>query len=301
MRVLVTGGSGFLGSHLARALQAAGHQVLATYHHHAERVPAGIEGVLMDLRNAASMAAAVRAARAESIIHAAAMPDLKHCEDHPDLARRVNEEGAVRLAELGEEAGARFVFISTDQVFDGERGMYRENDPPNPFTVYGRTKAAAERGVRRAQPRALVVRLALLYGQSPGGTRSCTEQILTALAEHERPRLFMDEHRSPILDEDAAGAIIDLMRHDDLKLIHLGGPDRVSRYELGVMLCGAFKLDRTHLEVARHAELFGGPRRPRDVSLDSAAARALLKKRPRALRDGLARLAARRARAGSAT
>ncbi len=139
-----------------------------------------------------------------------------------------------------QESGARIVFLSSDQVFDGRCGGYVESDPPNPIHVYGRTKLAAEQAIAEAGPSATVLRLSIVFGPSPQGNRSCSEQILRALERGSRPRLFDDEFRTPIFAADIGSAISELVLRQDVGLLHLGGPDRVSRYELGVAVAKAF-------------------------------------------------------------
>ncbi|MEX0741388.1 MAG: sugar nucleotide-binding protein, partial [Phycisphaeraceae bacterium] len=132
MRVLLTGASGQLGGYLLRELQERGEQVFAW---------SGRQDV--DLTDGAAVRQAFERVHPGVVLHTAAMSKPSDCYAHPDQAQRVNVVATERLTELADAAGARMIFTSTDLVFDGEQGMYREEDPPNPLCVYGRTKVEA--------------------------------------------------------------------------------------------------------------------------------------------------------------
>src|SRR3954452_4443791 len=130
MRWLVTGASGLLGGYLLRQLRAAGESVVAWSRSHA-----GESFTPVDLADPTAVAAAFHSAAPDVVLHAAALARVGDCHRDPAGARRINTDGTRLLAELAADAGARLVFVSTDLVFDGERGEYRESDVPNPLSV----------------------------------------------------------------------------------------------------------------------------------------------------------------------
>jgi dTDP-4-dehydrorhamnose reductase len=134
----------------------------------------------VDLADAGAVAAAFREARPDAVLHAAALARVADCHRDPERARRVNAAGSAVLAELAAAAGARLVLVSTDLVFDGARAPYREEDPPAPVSVYGRSKVAAE-GAVLAVPRAAVARVSLLFGPSLTGRPSFFDEQVAAL------------------------------------------------------------------------------------------------------------------------
>jgi dTDP-4-dehydrorhamnose reductase len=156
--ILVTGASGFVGSRLFAALAADGHSVTGTFSAHEARIPSvkgHVQHVALDLTDDASIERAFRASWPEVIVHTAAMSELRACEAEPERAARVNVAASEKLARMAAAFGARMILLSTDQVFDGARGNYAENDESSPIHVYGRTKLDAEHAVRRAHPAAL--------------------------------------------------------------------------------------------------------------------------------------------------
>src|SRR5439155_1040800 len=167
-----------------RHLRAAGEPVVAWSGSQRAEV-LGEPLTRVDLTDPAAVTAAFRAAGPDAILHAAAVARVDECRRDPDRARRINTDGSQRLAELAADAGARLVLVSTDLVFDGERGHYREADPPNPLTVYGRTKADAEAAVL-AVPRTAAARLSLLFGPCLTGRTSFFDRMLDAV-RHGRP------------------------------------------------------------------------------------------------------------------
>lgn len=291
--VLVTGASGLIGSHLYRRIVVEGHDVVGTYHEMKDRVPVADVGgtaVRLDLDDDASIEAAFRAAWPEVVVHCAAMSDLRSCEADPAAAERRNVRATAKLARLSSAVGARFLFCSTDQVFDGEAGGYRETDEAKPRHEYGRSKLAAEEAVRRAHAGATSVRIGLVYGASPSGDRSASEKVVLALRGGAPPRLFVDEIRTPILVDDVARLIVELFPERDLEVVHLAGPDALSRHEFGVRVANAYGLDATRIETVKLADLDLMPPRPPRLTLEIERLRACVREAPVGVDEGLARL-----------
>jgi dTDP-4-dehydrorhamnose reductase len=257
-RLLVTGGCGYLGRELVRRAPAQGWEVRATWF---ERRPEGelaaaAEWVQVDIRDRDVTARA--AAGADAVIHTA----------YRQGERDVNVEGSASVA--GAARGLRLVHLSTDLVFDGAQGRYREEDAPAPVSPYGRAKADAERLVDELHGGATVARTSLIYGGDEPGA----QERLAA----EGTRFFVDEIRSPVQVGDLADALLELVRMEHAGVLHLGGADDVSRFDLAVLL-GA---DPQRIE-AGHTT----PDRAPDVSLDSSRAAALLQTRLRGVYEVL--------------
>ena len=232
----------------------------------------------------------------ERVVNCAALARGAACEADPGLAQRMNADLPRELARWCAAAGARLVHVSTDLVFgagDAPEGGFDESAPPTPRGVYARTKAEGELGVLAEDPRALVVRLPLLYGNSGGRCLGASDSLLEAVARDEKPPLFEDEWRTPLDVADAALALIELAGREEAGVLHVAGPDRVSRLELGLAVLAAMGLDeslaRESVRAARRSEL--APERPRDVSLDSRRAAACLDTVLYGVREGTERAA----------
>lgn len=257
-RLLVTGGCGTLGRVLVDRAPARGWSVRATWF---GRPPAGeAEWRRVDVRDAAAVRDAV--AGCDAVIHTAYRQG--------DDAWSTNAEGSEIVAAAAYEAGARLVHLSTDLVFDGRKGRYREEDAPGPVNDYGRSKAEAERRVAGAHPGATIARTSLIYGGLEPGPQE--------LLAREGTRFFVDERRSPVHAADLAGALLDLLQLDVPGPLHMGGADDVDRYAFALLL-GA---DPERIEQGHTT-----PDRAPDVTLDSSRAAALLPTRLRGVREVL--------------
>jgi dTDP-4-dehydrorhamnose reductase len=255
-RLLVTGGCGYLGRELVAQAFGGGWTVRATWF---EQPPAAdAEWVRLDVRDADAVGAAVDGV--DAVVHTA----YRQYGDAID----VNARGSEVVAEAAR--GRRLVHLSSDVVFRGDRGRYREEDEPDPVNEYGRSKAEAERRVAAAHPTATVVRTSLMYGAAEPGPQE-------RLAARHR-RFFVDELRSPVHVGDLAAAILELLALDVPGPLHLGGADDVSRFEFAVLL-GA---DASQLQPAETT-----PDRAPNVTLDSSRAQALLTTPLRGVRDVL--------------
>jgi len=244
MRVLITGGQGQLG----RALQAAlaSHEVSAP--DHAE----------LDVTDAGKVREALRGFQPDVVIHAGAWTDTAGCEAEPDRALLVNGGGARCVAEACARAGAAMLYVSTNEVFDGETSEpYREKDEPNPINAYGRSKLEGERHVRSLLERYYVVRTSWLYGP---GRVSFPEKIVQAARGKGRLRLVTDEVASPTWTVDLASAVARLIREPAWGVYHLTNSGHCSRLEWAKEILRVAGLDNVRVEATTQSE-FGAPYR----------------------------------------
>ena len=244
MRVLITGGQGQLG----RAVQAAlsGHEVSAPGH--AE----------LDITNAGQVQEAVRGSRPEVGIHVAAWTDTAGCEADPARALQVNGEGTRIVAEACARAGAAMLYVSTNEVYDGEKAEpYHEEDEPNPLNAYGRSKLEGERYVQTLLERHYVVRTSWLYGP---GRVSFPEKIVQAARERGRLRLVTDEVASPTWTTDLASAIASVIQKPAWGVYHFTNHGHCSRLEWAAEILRLSGLEGVPVEPTTQQE-FGAPYR----------------------------------------
>jgi dTDP-4-dehydrorhamnose reductase len=269
-RLLVTGASGVLGGYLVRRLEQQGHP-LAVWSGPRSRsagsIPAFFSAV--DLTDPAAVTVAFHAAAPSIVLHSAALARISDCHRNPALAWAINARGTALLADLCAEAGVRLVCVSTDLVFDGEQAPYRESDPPAPLSVYGQTKAAGEQAVL-AHPGNVVVRVSLLFGPSHQSGPSFFDEQVRALTEGREITLFEDEWRTPIDLGTAAHALVELALSDQEGIFHVGGPERLSRLEIGRELAKVLEVSPDLVRPARREAIAAPEPRPRDTSLDSS-------------------------------
>ncbi len=215
MRILITGGTGQLGRALLAALSEDDVVALG----HAE----------LDVTDHDAVVRALEATRPRLVIHAAAWTDTAGCEREPRRALEVNAAAAGLVAEACAASGASMVFVSTNEVFDGERREpYCEDDPPNPINEYGRSKLEGERRVQAALDRLYIVRTSWLYGP---GRVSFPEKVLHAAAKGGPLKLVTDEIASPTWTGDLAGAIGQLIRQPAYGIYHFTNAGWCSRLE----------------------------------------------------------------------
>lgn len=274
-RLLLTGASGRLGAYLLKQLAADGTWEVVGWSSSRREPRNSHDLVAVDLKDTNVVRAAFKEASPDVVIHAAAISSMAQCAADPPTAVSVNVDSTRVLAELARNGRARFVYLSTDLVFDGQRGNYVEEDDPRPLSVYGRTKLDGERWVLHAGNGA-VVRLAHLYGASLVLTPTSFDTVRTALERRTPIRLFTDEWRTPLDFVTAAKAIIAIAATEISGIIHLGGPERLSRWDMGVLMAECLGLDPSPLVPDLLANQSDANTRPRDVSLNSARCRVLL-------------------------
>jgi dTDP-4-dehydrorhamnose reductase len=274
--LLVTGASGFLGAHLMRLAAERGREAVGIVHTHA--MPAPGRAVSLDLADSKALMALVRDLKPRAVIHAGALTAPDYCEAHPAEADAVNVTATGALAMAAFAADAHFTFVSTDLVFNGRRGMYTEEDAPEPTHHYALTKAQAEHYTRTASPDFAVARPSFIYGEPLAEHHASFSHMLVRNLRAGTPtRVFTDQYRSPIPVETLAAALLEISDRGLSGVWHLGGPERVSRSQFARLLAEVAGLDPSPLEDIGMDELRLPAPRPRDVSLDVSKSMANLR------------------------
>lgn len=267
-RLLLTGVSGFLGWRLARGLKDL-HEILGTY----KTNPVGVEGAetaFLDLRDPRAIRRTLRDFRPDTVLHTAAITNVRFCQDNPAAAREANLDATVNLTREAEQAGARLIYTSTDRVFNGTGGNYTERDEPDPLDRYGQTKLAGERAVSRIAADHLIVRLPLMFGPPSPAHESFISWTLDSFRKNRPLELFTDQFRTPLYAGDAAEAFGLILSLPDMKgLYHLGGSVRLNRAEFGYLVAEVFGFDPSLVRPISMADKPGIPPCPADVSLNS--------------------------------
>jgi dTDP-4-dehydrorhamnose reductase len=271
MRLLITGASGLLGAYLLR--EAGDRDAVVAWGGPRGGDRLGVALRPIDLADANAVASTFRSDRPDVVLHAAALARVADCWRDPERARLVNSTSTATLARLAADVGARLVLVSTDLVFDGERAPYRESAAPSPVSVYGRSKLAAEEAALAA-PRAAAVRVSLLHGPSLHGQPSFFDEQTASLCSGRPVTLFRDEWRTPLDLVTAARALLAVARSEFSGLLHVGGPERLSRLEMGLRLAAFLGVDSAPIVATDRAAAPAPEPRPRDVSLDSTRWRA---------------------------
>jgi dTDP-4-dehydrorhamnose reductase len=252
-RVLITGAAGLIGQYLVNTAPRWAPRWAVR----------GLTRADLDLTDSAGVEALWKAIRPNAVIHCAALSRTRDCEVDPDRARLSNVTATMHLAALAVDIP--FVFLSSGEVFDGRRGWYTEEDRPSPINIYGRTKLEAERIVLQ-NARHTVLRIVLTAGTSLHGDRSFIEAMCRAARAGKDVTLYADEFRCPLPAGVIARAVWELLEQDRPGLYHLGGRERLSRWEIGEALLPWYPDLRGRLVTGSARDHPGAPRPP-DLSL----------------------------------
>lgn len=277
VKILITGATGFLGREAVQSALRRGHRVVALGGARLPAFASPTKNLRLDLLDTAALESLLLDEFPDAVVNCAAVADPAACAAAPARAAALNTALPERLAMFANHLSARLVHISTDMVFDGQRGHYAHTDmpaplhPPAPMSLYGRVKLDGEKAVLLHGKRfAVVLRVPLLSGNSEDGTRSLHERLLARWAAGEKTPLFADEIRQPISASNLADAAVELCERDNLSgVYHWAGADALSRLEIGRRIAEKFGLSAAaYIVETTLAETGGASLRPRDLSLD---------------------------------
>ena len=206
-----------------------------------------------------------------AVIHAAAQSEPNLCQENRDTSYRINTEVAINIARFCSDLEIPCLFISSDLVFDGLNQPYSEEDEPSPLNVYGEHKLMAEIGMNNQCASIVICRMPLMFGSSGPTGSSFLQPLLRQMRLGMEVNLFVDEFRTSLSGENAVeGLMLALEKLPDV--IHLGGLERISRYEFGKLVMDVFNFRNAKLNPCRQQEIQMAAPRPRDVSLTNAKA-----------------------------
>jgi dTDP-4-dehydrorhamnose reductase len=284
-RLLVTGASGLLGTWTV-ALAESDYQVTPT-----DIIePPHPNAVKTDITDAEGTRQLFRKLRPELVIHTASETNVDKCETEKERAWKINVEGTRNIAEACRETGAKLVCISTDYVFDGERGLYDEEDSPNPIDFYGLTKLEAEKEVMRRCKNFAVLRTSVLYGRHPW-KQDFAIWVINKLKQHQEITVVDDHFNTPTLAENLAEMALEVAALDLQGIFHTSGCERISRYDFSRKIAETFKLDSSLIKPIKMNELKAWiAKRPKDSSLNTKKIQEQLKTKPLNINEGLSKL-----------
>jgi dTDP-4-dehydrorhamnose reductase len=272
-KLLVVGGTGLVGSKLLALAGRHGFEGYST--HNARQVIVGSASRL-DVTDRSATFGLVERVWPDVVVDTHALHNVDYCETHREEAARVNVEGTRNLVDAASKTGARFVYVSTDYVFDGKKGQYREDDHPNPLHYYAQNKVEAERLVADL-PSYVISRPSVIYGwnllersgvpSSSGKTVNFAMFILDKFRKGETVKAVSDQYSSPTLADNMAEALLRLAKMDVNGVYHTAGRSCVSRYEFASKAAQIFGYPASLVQPVSSADFKQVAERPRNSCL----------------------------------
>lgn len=292
LRILITGSNGLLGQKLVSALRDDAEVELIATGRGDDRTPAplGTRYHALDITSKADVDRVFDETRPDAVIHGAAMTNVDACETDPEACRLQNITATHHLVDAAKRHISHFIFLSTDFIFDGLNGPYREDDAPAPLSIYGHSKLEGERIVMRAGlDNWAIARTIIVYGVAPGLSRSNVVLWAKSALEKGQPiKVVDDQWRMPTLAEDLADGCIRIAKRKATGIFNLSGPDGMSILEL-VRRVGAFFHLNSSVVTAVKSDTLGQPaKRPPRTGFVLDKARRELGYAPRGFEAGLA-------------
>ncbi len=283
--ILVTGASGLLGNSLIGSIRK---DTLALPVHYTRQLHNA--SVRLDLTDFSEVSSFLGKRRPDVVVHTAAMTNVDRCETDQSLAWRTNVEGTRNVATQCNRIKAKMVYISTDYVFNGAKGYYREGDVTAPVNYYGSTKLEGEKAVQSICADYLILRTSVLYGWHPWKANFVT-WLLDMLRKKREVLVVKDQFNTPTLAENLAEILIETLENDLRGIYHISGSQRISRYQFAKKVAGVFDLEESLIRSTTMSQMTAWTaERPKDSSLENEKIRKRIRTQPLDIAEGLARM-----------
>ena len=263
MRILITGAFGQLGHALQSVLsKKSNYELICT----GRKVKKGQEGIPLDIRNQVALKELINTTAPDILVNLAAMTNVDACELNPKLAGEINVAG---LEHICDSFKGKIIHLSTDYVFDGTSGPYKEDDPLNPISIYGKTKLASEHILLENDIKNLVIRGNVLYDYSPHTSASFLNWVVSSLKGNQEIKVVEDQFNNPTWTRSMSD-IIELSIENDLEgIIHWGDSVHISRFEFAKLIAKKFSLNESLIKPVLTSELNQPARRPLQSGLST--------------------------------
>jgi dTDP-4-dehydrorhamnose reductase len=287
LKLLITGASGLYGSKLAQLALAKNFEV---YSSDIQSLSINGNFVKLDISEQDQVQEAFKTIKPNVVVHAATLTDVDKCELNKELAWKVNVEGTKNIVEAAKNAGSFLIYISTDYVFNGEKGRYKETDKPDPINYYGLTKLKAEEIVQ-THAEYFIARPSVIYGSTPAaGKVNFALWLIETLRKGERVRIVTDQWNTPTLNTNLAKMTLEVIDRRLTGTYHMCGATRVSRLEFATSIADAFDLNKNLIDSVLSSQFTWPAKRPMDSSLDTSKAQKILQSKPLEIGEALKQL-----------
>ena len=288
MNIIVTGANGLLGQHLVTALVKFGYGMLALGK--GECRINGFTGKYLDLdiTDGVAVREVIVSHKPDLIIHAAAMTNVDECEKDKQECYNVNVTATRFLIDAAKEVQSKIIYLSTDFVFDGMTGPYKEEDIMSPVNYYGSTKVAAEKAIMESDLRWAIVRTVLVYGQTVEGTRTnIINWVKSSLEQGKHIKVVSDQFRTPTFVDDLVIGIMLLIEKNLDGIFHISGREEMTPYDMAIETAKFLKLDESLIEKVDSSSFSQAGLRPAKTGFRIDKARKELGYEPRGFRESL--------------
>ena len=268
-----------MGNRLVELALQKGHEVISGYKDH---VPLYGKPLALDLTQAAEVRKAFSELHPDVVVNTAAMTDVDRCELEPEAAFSANAEAVSHLANAAKETDSFIIQMSTDYVFDGEKGGYSEHDQTRPVNKYGESKLEGENVVMNLLDEEMwsIARSSVVYGWGRASRPNAATFVYEKLSNGESIRMVRDQFSSPTLNTSLSAMLIEIGDRKLPGIIHAAGATRLNRYDFAIGLAKTFGLDATLIKAVHARDLQWKAKRPADSSLMVGRAQELLRAAP---------------------
>lgn len=292
-KIVVFGGNGFVGGNIAGTACKNGWKVYIASRSYTPGLE-NVEWKCVDITQREAVFEIIERIKPDAVVNSAAIADIDKAEQNKELAWKINVEGALNIAEACNEFGVKYIFFSSDAVFDGKSDSYSEDDLPNPINYYGRTKAEAEKAVLKAFSKAIVIRISLVIGFSSKGGSSLFRTLKAKLSSEEDFFCPIDEIRSPVDVLTLSECILELCESDFSGMLHIASTDIVSKYGLARITARIMGLDEVLVkEQINSNNTARAPRHKKGV-LNIAKAQSMLRSKLISVEESIKRVVSER-------
>jgi dTDP-4-dehydrorhamnose reductase len=283
MKFLVTGSTGLIGSQVVKDLAQQNHDVYSCYHY--EKPKYGIP-VKLDLTDKDSILQIITETKPDRIIHLAAMTNVDLCESEKYLANLVNVKATETIAKQAAKEKSFFVYVSTDYVFDGKKGMKKENDLPNPLGYYGQSKLDGELAIDKLASGWCIARTSTPFGIH-NKKKSFPLWVKENLESQKKINVLVDQFTSPTYVPNLSSMLMEVAIRQISGILHLAGATRISRFDLAERVAEKLDLEKNLLQPTKILDMNWTAQRPHDSSLDVSLAKEILDEKPQEIQQSL--------------
>ena len=271
MRLLITGSNGLLGQKIVRICQKRGADFLATsFGKNRNQDCPEANYVELDITNQTNIEEVFGAYQPTHIIHTAALTNVDYCEQHPEECKEVNVNATQKLWEAAQKIDAHFQLLSTDFVFDGLTGNYKETDAPSPVSIYGQSKVDAEMVLLQSKnTNWSIARTIIVYGTANNLSRTnIVLWSIDALTKGDPMKIINDQFRMPTWADDLAWGCLEICNRNKQGIFHLCGPELMAVNEIVFRIATYLGVSTTNVEIISSSTLNQPAKRPPHTGFD---------------------------------